>query len=40
MYSSFRLARRTMSGGNRLDRPVANSSCACLSANVLITPQL
>ena len=37
MYSTFRLARRKISGGNRLDRPAAKSSCECRSANDLIT---
>jgi hypothetical protein len=37
MYSSFRRARRVISGGSRLDRPVTCNSCVCRSANVLIT---
>jgi len=37
MYSSFRLARFAMSGGNRLDLPEAYNSRVWLSANVLIT---
>jgi hypothetical protein len=36
-YSSFRTARRAMSGGSRLDLPFAYSICVCLSAKVRIT---
>ena len=39
-YSSFRRARRVISGGSRLDRPVTNSSSVCRSANVLITDRI
>ena len=40
MYSSFRVARFAMSAQIFFALPVANNSWVCLSANVLITPEL
>ena len=40
IYSSLRIARLQIPGGNRLDLPTSNSSCVCRSAKVSITHQL